>query len=109
MRKCGKYGLGYQGGNQVKNAGPSQEEPILGQYFVRGSIAMLEDGPMSQMGWIYATKEGESNETPPIGDITLMSEDLGQLDELVEDTSMEAEALVDMEGWMERERPKFRP
>ncbi|RDX81556.1 hypothetical protein CR513_37746, partial [Mucuna pruriens] len=43
--------------------GQPRGEPILGQYFIRESIAMIGDEPTCQMGWEYVTKEELMNWT----------------------------------------------
>ncbi|RDX92593.1 hypothetical protein CR513_25252, partial [Mucuna pruriens] len=71
----------------------------LDQYLVKGSIAMIKDEPPSQHEWVSFQD----------GSTILMCEDPSQLDKLVEDEHIEAEALVEMEIWIGEEKPTFQP
>ncbi|RDX76371.1 hypothetical protein CR513_43638, partial [Mucuna pruriens] len=64
---------------------------------------MIEDGPIGQLGQVT------NYEFPPSNNTILMREDPNHPDKLVEDEGAEAEALVEMERWIEQERPKFQP
>ncbi|RDX87775.1 hypothetical protein CR513_30710, partial [Mucuna pruriens] len=74
------------------------------------------------MGWAYATEEElanwtiealpdqgslEINKISPTGNKTLKNEDPDQPSKPDEDASTEAEALADIERWIDREKPKF--
>ncbi|RDX85141.1 hypothetical protein CR513_33698, partial [Mucuna pruriens] len=123
----GKAELGYQGGN---NEGQFHQRPLikatLDQYFVKGSIAMIEDEPPSQHEWVYTTDKEPTNwtvevlpdqyflkitnkEFPQDGNTIFMCEDPSQPDKPVKDEHVEAKALVEMERWIGQEKPKFQP
>ncbi|RDX93543.1 hypothetical protein CR513_24181, partial [Mucuna pruriens] len=101
----GRSGLGYRG-NESKEA-------VWGQSFVRGSVSVIGDEIEGQAGWIAEAApdqdflEIKNNPISPIGNQSLGNEELDQPNAPSESVSAEAEALVDIEWWIDREKPKF--
>ncbi|RDY12610.1 hypothetical protein CR513_02558, partial [Mucuna pruriens] len=76
----GRAGLGYQGGNQGEHTDAFPNQSSLNQY-----IPSLN------------------------GNAIPMDEDPSQTDESIKDDEAEIKALVEIEKWIEQEKPKFQP
>ncbi|RDY02332.1 hypothetical protein CR513_14216, partial [Mucuna pruriens] len=63
QENVGKARLNYHGVIMLGTQSPSQVELTLSQYFVKGSIAMIDDEPPNQSEWVYATDKGPANWT----------------------------------------------
>ncbi|RDX66507.1 hypothetical protein CR513_54711, partial [Mucuna pruriens] len=111
-----QFGVGYQGNDS--------KEAVWGQSFVRGSVLAIGEGTEDQAGWVYATQEELTNWTAeglpdsdlleiknnpisPIDNQSLENEVPDQPNAPSESVSTEAEALVGIERWIDREKPKF--
>ncbi|RDY03267.1 hypothetical protein CR513_13168, partial [Mucuna pruriens] len=99
-------------------------EAIRGQSFVRGSVLAIGEETKDQATWVYATQEELTNWTAegladqdfleiknnpiiPTDNQSLGNEELDQPNAQSESISIKAEALVDIERWIDREKPKF--
>ncbi|RDY14743.1 hypothetical protein CR513_00146, partial [Mucuna pruriens] len=89
-----------------------------------GSVSAIGDETKGQAGWVYATRkkltnwaaeglpdqdflEIKNNPISPIDNQSLGNEEPDQPNTPTESVSTEAEALVDIERWTDREKPKF--
>ncbi|RDY07275.1 hypothetical protein CR513_08641, partial [Mucuna pruriens] len=116
MIKEDRSRLGYRGDDQGGSTSLAKEEAVLGQFFVRESIAMIGGEPTCRMGWVYATEEEltnwrvetlKSNQISPTGNQTLKNEEPDQPSEPNEGASTEVEAPANIEQWIDKEKPKF--
>ncbi|RDX89092.1 hypothetical protein CR513_29217, partial [Mucuna pruriens] len=54
-------GQSYKRSPETRNLDPSSMTSILGEYFVKGGILVIEDKPTNQQEWVYVTKEEPTN------------------------------------------------
>ncbi|RDY13378.1 hypothetical protein CR513_01726, partial [Mucuna pruriens] len=80
QENMGRSGLGYRGNNQGGSTSLAKGEAVLGQLFVRESIAVIGDETTCRMGEPSEPSEG---------------------------VSTKVEALADIERRIDREKPKF--
>ncbi|RDX77095.1 hypothetical protein CR513_42840, partial [Mucuna pruriens] len=119
QENLGRFGLGYRGNDLEENTTLFKEEVVRGQLFVRGGMAAIRGEAMGQAEWEELTNwaiemlpdqdflEIKNNPISPIDNQTLGNEEPDQPRELGEGRSTEAEALADIERWIDKERPKF--
>ncbi|RDY10116.1 hypothetical protein CR513_05415, partial [Mucuna pruriens] len=122
----GRTGLGYRGNNQGEYIGPFPNQSSLDQYFASGGVAMIRDKPGSWQEELHKNKEGLTNWTAeelfdedlftitnsePFlnGNVIPINEDPSPTKESIKDDGAEIKALVKIEKWIEREKPKFQP